>query len=77
MYQNALLHAQNIDVPDSLFASDVQSNLDAKRSSELDVTHIQMPSLRPDALSSQILFRARCALGLDAHQGQILKTSDT
>ncbi|KAL0847847.1 hypothetical protein Bca101_021094 [Brassica carinata] len=65
MYHNALLRAQNSDVPDSLFASDVSSNSDVRWPVGPDAPQSQMPSLESDALSSQMPLRARCPSGPD------------
>ncbi|KAL0885820.1 hypothetical protein Bca101_009803 [Brassica carinata] len=59
MYRNALLSAKNTYVPDSLFASDVPSNSDVRCPVGPDAPQSHMPSLEPDALSSQMPLRSR------------------
>ena len=71
MYHNELLHAQNTDVPDSLFASDVPSNSYVRYPVGPDAPRNQMPSIRPDALSSQMPLKARRPNGLNHKNGEM------
>ena len=73
MYQNALLRAQNTDVPDSLFAQMFRRTQmsDVRCPVGPDAPQSQIPSLGPNALFEPDAPQGQTPIRANAHQGQI------